>query len=192
MVLGLHGCRDELCFALFVLRSFCSFVAEGEAAPSARSSESLAFLRVTSVATDTSRCDVSEAWGETSSVQHRNPITQRCVLLHRYQHCTDKWEIAPDLSCRSRSIWGCTGSECCFSAFAAERVPALPCCCNKGRITARVCLHSPPLHLPLSPLPKRMILHGHAAAVKPKSQMFMGACPAQMALGQSILPAAQK
>lgn len=146
------------------------------------------------MATDTSRCDVSEAWGETSSVQHRNPITQRCVLLHRYQRGADKWEIAPDLSCRSRSIWGCTGTECCFSAFAAERVPALPCCQNRGRIAARVRLHSPPFHLPppTSPRPTRTALHSHAAAVKPKSQMFMGACPAEMGLGQSILPAAQK
>lgn len=41
MVLGLHGCRDKLCFALFGLRSFCCFAAEGEAAPLSAGVQSL-------------------------------------------------------------------------------------------------------------------------------------------------------
>lgn len=51
--------------------------------PQRKSSNSLAFLCVTFTAMDTSRCDVSETRGKTSSVQHQNPITKRCVLLHR-------------------------------------------------------------------------------------------------------------
>lgn len=34
---------------------------------------------------------------------------------------TDKWEIAPDLGWSRSCISGCTGSERCFTAFAAER-----------------------------------------------------------------------
>lgn len=34
---------------------------------------------------------------------------------------TDKWEIAPDLGWSMSCISGCTGSECCFTAFSAER-----------------------------------------------------------------------
>lgn len=124
---------------------------------------------------DTSRCDVSETRGKNifcSASKSYYPNAVFCCT--DISLGTDKWEIAPDLGWSRSYISGCTGSQCCFTAFSAEtKFPSPPPLPPRDK-SLRVFAFTPPRPFPPAPPRRGGFLHHPIARVKSDRPRWAG------------------